>query len=57
MILDSGLVKLIDCVLTSTFYKKFFSIKLHRVFIVSSKYSQYVFVLVFAILAEFLFAD
>ncbi len=56
MILDSGFVKLIDCVPTSTFYQ-IFSIKLHRVFIVSSKYSQYVYVLVFASLAKFLFAD
>jgi hypothetical protein len=52
MILDSGCVKLIDCVLYFDFLQNF-SIKLRSIFIVSSKYLQYVYVLVFAILAEF----
>ncbi len=56
MILDSGFVKLIDCVLYFDFLQNF-SIKLHSIFILSSKYSQYVYILVFASLAEFLFAD
>jgi hypothetical protein len=55
-ILDSGLVKFIDCVFILTFLQNF-STKLHIIFIVPNKYSQYVYILVFASLAYFLFAD